>query len=154
MSTKHPNTPTPSTRKKKPARRKAKPPTRRKPGPAYSLRRYEYSLVREATDIEFQTAICNPNDALYFLSKEMAPLDREHMYAIHLDGQNQVIGFELVTKGSQTRCDVSPREIFRGALAAGAVSIVLVHNHPAGSLDPSPEDCPFNTTEKRARFRV
>ena len=46
----------------------------------------------------------------------------------------------VVGQGTLTACGVSPREIFKVALAENAYSMVVVHNHPSGESAPSPED--------------
>ncbi len=68
------------------------------------------------------------------------PMDREQFLAVILDGRNQVIGFNLVAVGTLTSALVHPREVFKAAILANAVAIILVHNHPSGDPEPSAED--------------
>jgi DNA repair protein RadC len=67
-------------------------------------------------------------------------LDREVFVALLLDGRNQVLGFNTVSVGSLTAALVHPREVFKPAILANAAAIILVHNHPSGTADPSAED--------------
>jgi DNA repair protein RadC len=67
-------------------------------------------------------------------------LDREVFVAVLLDGRNQVLGFNTVSVGSLTAALVHPREVFKPAILANAAAVILVHNHPSGSADPSAED--------------
>ena len=46
----------------------------------------------------------------------------------------------IIAIGAQNASIIHPREIFRSAILAGASSIILSHNHPSGSPDPSDED--------------
>ena len=57
-----------------------------------------------------------------------------------LSSANKVIGFEVITEGLLNSSLCHPREVFRGAIVATAASIILVHNHPSGNLEPSQED--------------
>lgn len=70
----------------------------------------------------------------------MEHLDRERLYTVLLDPGNRPVGIQLVSIGGQTSAVAVPMDIFRGAIAAGAAGIIVVHNHPAGDPLPSPED--------------
>ena len=76
--------------------------------------------------------------------------DREHLIRLDLDSQNRLIGEETVAIGTSDMVALSPREIFRGALLNGAQSIILIHNHPSGSLEFSKEDNEFFSGIKEA----
>ncbi len=65
---------------------------------------------------------------------------QEEMYALYLNTRNRVIGFYMVSRGSLNKSIFSPADILRPALLLGSDSIILVHNHPSGNPDPSPED--------------
>ena len=77
------------------------------------------------------------------LEKFVEPLkhySEEHFVAFHLDAKNQVIGYHIVSHGTVTMSLVHPREVFKAALLANSHGMIVAHNHPAGSLDPSNED--------------
>ena len=57
-----------------------------------------------------------------------------------LDGRNGLMGIERVYQGTATGTSVRIGELFRYAVSAGGVGIVLVHNHPSGDAQPSDED--------------
>ena len=65
---------------------------------------------------------------------------QENMVLVTLDAQNHIIGKHLVTKGlvNETKC--APREAFRFAILDNAVSVIIAHNHPSGSMEPSEQD--------------
>ena len=46
----------------------------------------------------------------------------------------------MVTVGLLDSAQIHPREVFADALADRAAGVILVHNHPSGNLEPSPED--------------
>jgi DNA repair protein RadC len=66
--------------------------------------------------------------------------EKEHFYVMHLDAKSRVKMVELVSMGSISASIVHPRETFRRAVAEGAVSILVAHNHPSGEVEPSSED--------------
>lgn len=67
-------------------------------------------------------------------------LQREHLWRVDLTARSGFLGAELISWGTIDGTSASPREVFKGALLAGAASIALVHNHPSGVVDPSPQD--------------
>lgn len=82
----------------------------------------------------------SPEEAFRFLAREARNLDREHFWRVDLDARNQVLGFEVVSVGTLTASLVHPREVFKGAILAGAGGILIAHNHPSGEEQPSRED--------------
>jgi DNA repair protein RadC len=71
---------------------------------------------------------------------EFSQLDREAFVVVVLDGRHQVRGFNVVSLGTLTASLVHPREVFKPAILANAAAVILVHNHPSGSSEPSAED--------------
>ena len=67
-------------------------------------------------------------------------LSKERLICILLDTKNKIIGIDLVSIGTLNSSLVHPRELFRKAILAGANSIIIAHNHPSNSLDPSSAD--------------
>ena len=65
---------------------------------------------------------------------------RECIYAISLDSKNQLISADLISIGTVNYSVAHPREIFKYAIKHSAVSLLLIHNHPSGHLEPSRED--------------
>lgn len=65
----------------------------------------------------------------------------ENLYMICLNSACQVIRFDKISEGIHTSTEVSVHKIARIALLAEASSVVLTHNHPGGTLEPSFQDC-------------
>ncbi|MCL2085579.1 DNA repair protein RadC [Candidatus Saccharibacteria bacterium] len=65
---------------------------------------------------------------------------QEYFVAITLDGANRVIKKRVITIGTLTASLVHPREVFADAITDRAASIIVVHNHPSGSVEPSAAD--------------
>jgi len=71
---------------------------------------------------------------------KLAGLPHEAFMVIYLNVKNEVIGNEVIHEGTVDRAVVYPRRIIEAALARHAASLILIHNHPSGHPDPSPED--------------
>jgi DNA repair protein RadC len=59
---------------------------------------------------------------------------------LFLDAQNRMLAMEELFRGTLTQTSVYPREIVLRALQHGAAAVVLAHNHPSGTVDPSRAD--------------
>ena len=80
---------------------------------------------------------CEMYKAFNFIFKNET---RELFVVFWLSSMNKVIGFEIISIGSLNATIVHSREIFRGAIVSSCANIIIAHNHPSGSLDPSSED--------------
>lgn len=67
-------------------------------------------------------------------------LAQEAFIVAHLDTRHRLTGWEEVARGSMNAVNVSPAEIFRGALIRGAAAIIIAHNHPSGDPTASADD--------------
>jgi DNA repair protein RadC len=72
--------------------------------------------------------------------KDIRGSKKEHFIVFFLDTQNQVVKRELISIGTLNASLIHPREIFEPAIKYLAAHIILAHNHPSGSLEPSNED--------------
>lgn len=70
----------------------------------------------------------------------VAPVNVEQTWLVLLDAKNRVIREVMLSQGTLTSSLVHPREVFRVAIRAAAVGFALVHNHPSGDPEPSPDD--------------
>ncbi|NQT63555.1 MAG: DNA repair protein RadC [Candidatus Marinimicrobia bacterium] len=75
-----------------------------------------------------------------YLTHNLRERNREIFMVIFLDGQNQIIKMEELFTGSLTTSAIYPREVIHKVLSYDAASVILVHNHPSGSLTPSSSD--------------
>jgi DNA repair protein RadC len=67
-------------------------------------------------------------------------LKKERFICVLLDGRNRVLREDVVSEGILTASLVHPREVFAPAIREAAGGLILVHNHPSGDPEPSPED--------------
>jgi DNA repair protein RadC len=96
-------------------------------------------LIRENTCDEI-IKISKPADVYELVKDELAGSDRETLLSVMLTVKNDLIGVETVSIGSITASTTTPRDVFKSAILANAVSIIICHNHPSGDLTPSNED--------------
>jgi DNA repair protein RadC len=65
---------------------------------------------------------------------------KEHFVAFYLDSREQEIKREIISIGILDSSLVHPREVFENAIRNNASAIIVAHNHPSGSLEPSIDD--------------
>src|SRR4030042_5419062 len=65
---------------------------------------------------------------------------QEHFICLTLNGAGEVLENRVITVGLLNHSLVHPREVFADAITDRAASIICVHNHPSGSLEPSSQD--------------
>jgi DNA repair protein RadC len=75
-----------------------------------------------------------------YLTIDMAHLTVERVRVLFLNSQNMLIHDEHVGDGSIDEAAIHPREVIRRAMDAGATALIIVHNHPSGSPQPSRAD--------------
>ena len=95
-------------------------------------------MVRESESGE-AVNIRTPED-IAGVCEDLRGLAQECFQVLCLNAKNQVLDRILVSLGLVDASLVHPREVFRGAIVAGACALVLVHNHPSGDPTPSAED--------------
>ena len=65
---------------------------------------------------------------------------KEHIVAFYLDTQQKLIERRIISVGTLDTSLAHPREVFEPALQLSAAGVVLAHNHPSGSVEPSDDD--------------
>ncbi len=81
-----------------------------------------------------------------YLIHSLRARKREIFIAIFLDAAHGIIDVETITEGTITVNTVYPRELVRKALKHNAAALVVAHNHPSGSLNPSRQDIDLTRT--------
>ena len=82
----------------------------------------------------------NPDAATDYLRMQLASHEREMFGCLFLDTRHNVIAFEILFQGSIDSATVHPREVVKRALQLNAAAIIISHNHPSGTPDPSGAD--------------
>ena len=73
-------------------------------------------------------------------------MQQEHMLMCSMNTQMEVINTHVLTVGLVAGTLIDPREVYKRALQDNAHGIILCHNHPSGSIQPSAED--IETTKR------
>jgi DNA repair protein RadC len=87
-----------------------------------------------------RTVIDDPAVAAAVLSTELMWQTQERFAILLLDVKHRLLGTRIISIGTATETLAHPREIFREIIRQGGVRAIVAHNHPSGSLEPSPED--------------
>ncbi|MFO7760962.1 MAG: RadC family protein [Thermodesulfobacteriota bacterium] len=75
-----------------------------------------------------------------YLNHSMRHLKKEVFKVILLDASLAIIDTKTLFEGSLSKNTVYPRELVKLALEYHAAALIISHNHPSGSQEPSPED--------------
>ena len=87
----------------------------------------------------------NPEDIVEVL-KYLQHTKQEHCIIVTLDSSARIIKSREVSKGILNANLIHPREVFAPAIEDRAASIIIVHNHPSGTVHPSDEDMKITQT--------
>lgn len=101
-------------------------------------------------DLKQGVTINTPEQVAAYCRSSLQGKGEEVFEVIYLTIRNSLIGSEVLSVGTIDRTSISPRKIMERALAAKAVGVVLVHNHPSGDPRPSGEDVSFTEEVVRA----
>ena len=97
-------------------------------------------LIKERT-VDYNTDIKtdNPSDGANLMRHvlEMDKLAEEYCYMIVMNNACKILGLFFLSKGTVSLGIISAREIYMRALLIGGSMIILIHNHPSGSAEPT-----------------
>jgi len=103
-----------------------------------------------AEELEAGVLLDSPQAVKQFLRLLLGRKAHESFAVLFLDVKNQLIATEELFRGTLTHASVYPREVVKAALAHNAAAIMLAHNHPSGSPQPSAADHALTSTLKQA----
>lgn len=109
-------------------------------------------LARRALgqQLERREAFGSPEAVKNYLQLHLARKPREEFAVMFLDAQNRLIDLRVMFRGTLTQTSVYPREVVIEALQSGAAAVILAHNHPSGTVQPSRADEALTHTIKAA----
>ncbi len=91
-----------------------------------------------------------PSAIADYYMEDLRHLETERLMAVMLDNRCRRICDEVLTIGTVNASLISVREVLISAVRCGAVSFVVLHNHPSGDPSPSPQDISVTGKLKRA----
>lgn len=93
-----------------------------------------------AEQLQAREVFSSPDAVKHYLQLQLANRPHEVFAALFLDAQNRLIAMDELFRGTLTQTSVYPREVVLRALHHHAASVVLAHNHPSGTVQPSRAD--------------
>ena len=82
----------------------------------------------------------SPEDAVKLIGQELCEMDREVVCIINLKSDGTPINCTFASMGALDRSVAHPRELLKATILSNASTMIMIHNHPSGNLDPSIED--------------
>jgi DNA repair protein RadC len=101
-----------------------------------------FELARRALSqrLKEREAFHTPGAVKQYLQLQLAHKNHEVFAVLFLDSQNRMLALEELFRGTLSQTSVYPREVVLRALHHQAAAVVLSHNHPSGSVQPSRAD--------------
>ena len=101
-----------------------------------------FEMARRALSqqLKERQAFQTPDAVKHYLQLQLAHKNHEVFAVLFLDSQNRMIAMEELFRGTLSQTSVYPREVVMRALHHQAAAVVLAHNHPSGSVQPSRAD--------------
>ena len=103
-----------------------------------------------AQQLRERAVFADPGTIKHYLQLHLAVRAYEVFAVVFLDAQNRLLAMEEMFRGTLTQTSVYPREVVVRALHHQACSVVLAHNHPSGTVQPSRADEALTQTLKAA----
>ena len=100
----------------------------------------ELGRRRQATTYREKAIVSSSTDVANYLQTLLKDYKHEVFAVLFLNRSNKINHFQIISEGGITGTVADPRIILKKALEEDAVSIILCHNHPSGSLKPSKAD--------------
>ena len=101
-----------------------------------------------AQQLKERTVFATPDAVRHYLQLHLAAKPHEVFAVLFLDVQNRLLAMEELFRGTLTQTSVYPREVVLRALHHQASAVVLAHNHPSGTVQPSRADEALTQTLK------
>jgi DNA repair protein RadC len=116
----------------------------------------ELGRRRQATVGREKIVITSSQDIANYLQALLKDYQHEVFGVVFLNRANKINHFEIISQGGITGTVADPRIILKKALEENAVSLILCHNHPSGSLRPSKadEDLTYKIKEAARYFDI
>jgi DNA repair protein RadC len=105
-------------------------------------------LARRAIAESMQAGqtLSSPDLVKRYLRLRLGGQRHESFLVLFVDVKNRLIADKELFRGTLTHTSVYPREVVKEALARNAASVMLAHNHPSGSPEPSEADLRLTRT--------
>ena len=82
----------------------------------------------------------SPEDAVKLIGQELCEMDREVVCIINLKSDGTPINCTFASMGALDRSVAHPRELLKATILSNASTMIMIHNHPSGNVEPSEQD--------------
>ena len=110
----------------------------------------ELGRRRRLSEAVNRVKISTSNDAYDLIAPLLEDLTTEQFWVLYLNNANKVLCKEQISAGGMTATIVDVRLILKRALELNSTALVLCHNHPSGTLEPSKADVDVTNKMKKA----
>jgi DNA repair protein RadC len=100
--------------------------------------------------IEKRTEFTSPESVSDYLKLKISTESKERFICIFVDSKNRLIDCEIMSTGTVDQVVIYPRDIMEKALMCNSTGLIVAHNHPSGSTDPSGSDIRLTEQLKKA----
>lgn len=107
--------------------------------PSYAVPQVEIR-VKDTATLYSNKEMSGPAAAIDAVQELLMHMDREYMIVVNLNSALNPINYNIVSIGNLNTAVATMPEIFKSAILSNASNIIMVHNHPSGSVKPSKED--------------
>jgi len=101
-----------------------------------------FTAARRLSSLQLRRGamIRSSEDAKPAIQQKLNDYEYEMFACLFLDTQHRVLAFREIFRGSISVATVHPREVVKEAMRLNAAAVILAHNHPSGSTEPSLQD--------------
>lgn len=100
----------------------------------------ELGRRRMMASVDLKQSLGSSIEVYNYIAPVLKDLDHEEFWVIFLNRSNRILGKQCLFSGGFTATMTDVRVVFKEALVMKASAIIIVHNHPSGSLYPSEQD--------------
>lgn len=112
------------------------------------MREIRIALAEGTQQYKGTEVLDEPENVIDFVQRNYGMSAVENVIAIYLTPQLQPVCYQEISRGTLSRACISPMSVIQGAVLTNCKNVILFHNHPSGTLEPSDED--IRTTEQIA----
>ena len=111
------------------------------PKDQYELKQVQVRLkLAETEPLYSNEPITDSDKAVQIMAKALSEMDREYVCVVNLDTRKHPINFNIVSIGDIDQAQIPIQNVFKTAILSNAKSVLALHSHPSGSLEPSRPD--------------
>ena len=105
----------------------------------FELEQVAIRMVRERP-LYSETPIRSPEDAIRVMADALLDYDREVFAIVNVQSDMRPINFSIISMGCLDSSLAHPREVIKASILSNASGVILFHNHPSGTVEPSKDD--------------